>query len=477
MLLAASVLEEPLISLRSHKIGYRKRKIPKNDRGTMVAMNYLLLMTLGGSALLIGYLIWEKVFQKSMTQSMGYSALITVLLTYLIPWAWLKRLYRKVLFIFWGEGVIGESKGLVNIADLRTDENAYRTEDYRFLVIFAAVWFVVAIVIMIIKMLKYFNMRHSLNVLSIKCGDKNLEETVKRLQKELRCRCKLKVVWTRADNKTFTLGVIRPIIFLQKDYANGELYWILKHEMTHIARKDLLIKMLLEFACCLYWFNPLIYVLTQKLGFVCEASCDERVLKGCGDKERELYIRLLDENKDVNRLKVPFSSALEDGNRDIDKRIGLLKKAGKIARKKKVFMISAFIFMVFMDSLLAFAYPKVRHVENAVIEAAEDSIDGNNFWSYDYVGEGYGAITGEILYDEQFVDETGQIYPISAPDTSSPCTNHEIVSGYYQKHIVNEDGSCVVETYECTKCTICDTVWIGDFCSCNTNIPCIHQSP
>lgn len=442
----------------------------------MVSMNYLLLMTLGGSAMLIGYLMWEKIFQKSMTQSMGYFALITVLLIYLIPWGWLKRIYRKVLFVFWGEGVIGESKGLVNIADLRTEENAYRTEEYRFLIIFAAVWFVVAIIIMIIKMLKYFNMRHTLKVLSIKCRDNNLEEIVSRLQKELRCRCKPKVVWTRADNKTFTLGVVRPIIFLQKNYANGELYWILKHEMTHIVRRDLLIKMLLEFASCLYWFNPFIYVLTYRLGFKCETSCDERVLKGCGVRERDLYIRLLEENKDDNRVKVPFCKALEDGNRDIDKRIGLLKEAEKITRKRKLLTVSIFALLVFINSLIAFAYPKVQHVENAVVEAAEDSIDGNNFWSYNYVEEGYGAPGDVILYDEQFVDDAGRISSIVIPDENTQCSVHDIVSGYYQKHIENRDGGCVVKTYKCTKCVICDMVWIGDFCFEDTQIHCAHYS-
>lgn len=426
---------------------------------------------------MIGYFVWEKVFQESRTQSMRYAVLTTVLLAFLIPWGWLKRLYRKVLFAFWDEGIIGESKGLVNIADLRTEENSYRTEDYRLMVIFAAVWFILVIVFMAIKMSKYHNIRRSLQGLSIKCGDKNLEETVERLQKEFRCRRKPQVVWTRADNKTFTVGFINPIIFLQKDYADGELYWILKHEMAHIVRGDLLIKMLLEFACCLYWFNPLLHVLTRKLGFACEASCDERVLKGCDESEREGYIRLLEENKDGKGIEVPLCSALEDGDSAIDKRIKLIKKAEKIAFPKKFLSMSVFVFLVFVDSLLAFAYPKVQHIENAVVEAAEDAIGGNNYWAYDYVEEGYGAITEVILYDEQFVDETGQIYPISAPETSSPCTNHETVSGFYQKHTVNEDGSCVVETYECTKCVICDTFWIGDFSSRNTKIPCVHQSP
>lgn len=440
----------------------------------MVFMNYLLLMTLGGSALLIGYLVWEKVFQKFMTQSMAYAALITVLLTFLMPWGWLNRIYRKVLFTFWDEGVIGEAKGLVNIADFRTEESAYRTDDYKLLVIFFAVWFIGACFIMLIKMLRYLNLRHELQALSIDCGDNSLDEIVERLRKELRCRCKPNVAWTRAENKTFTLGAIRPIIFLQKHYADEELYWILKHEMTHIVRRDLLIKMLLEFVGCLYWFNPFIYVLTDKFGSVCETSCDEQVMKGCSEREREIYIKLLDGNKDDKRVKAPLCSALEDGNGDIDKRIRLLKTAEDIAGKKKLFATSIFVLMVFVDSLIAFAYPKVQHVELVVNEIAEEAVDGNSFWACNYGEEGYGTITGAILYDEQFIDETGQVTPILAPETSSPCTEHETVSGYYQKHIVNEDGSCVVETFEGEKCVICDTIWVGEFCAKSMEPVCGH---
>ena len=241
-----------------------------------------------------------------------------------------------------------------------------------------------------------------------------------------------------------------------------------------VVRGDLLIKMLLEFASCLYWFNPFIYVLTHRLEFMSEASCDERVLKGCDEKEREMYIELLDKNKDGNRVEIPFCSALEDGDRDIDKRIKLLKEMRTIKGKKKLFAVCVFVFLVVANSLIAFAYPKVRHVELVVKEAAEEAVDGNNFWSYNYVEEGYEALADVVVYDEQFVDEAGQVYPIRTPDTSFPCDNHDIVSGYYQMHVVNEDGSCVVETYECTKCVRCDTIWLGDFCTKSIQFVCEH---
>ena len=54
-------------------------------------MGYLLLMMSAGSALYIGYLLWVRLFGKSITQCMKYRALIIVMLAYVVPWAWLGR--------------------------------------------------------------------------------------------------------------------------------------------------------------------------------------------------------------------------------------------------------------------------------------------------------------------------------------------------------------------------------------------------
>ena len=48
-------------------------------------MGYLFLMTFAGSALFIGYLCWEKMLKKSMTQCMKYKALLVVMLAYAVP--------------------------------------------------------------------------------------------------------------------------------------------------------------------------------------------------------------------------------------------------------------------------------------------------------------------------------------------------------------------------------------------------------
>lgn len=436
-------------------------------------MGYLFLMTFAGSALFIGYLCWKKILGKSMTQCMKYRALMMVMLAYVIPWEWLEGTYRYIIGFFWLGKVDARVNGLVNIADIEAKDIAYQTKDYWLLTIVMSVWFAIAVLILIIRVAKSWRKSHALHVLAITCEDKNLEQTLKCLRETIQYRHRPEIVWTRVDNETFTTGAIKPVIFLQKKYAEGDLYWILKHEIAHIVRLDLWVKLLLEFVCCLHWFNPLIYLLEREMRYLSETSCDEIVIKDCAEEECQAYINLLNRNKGNNRLKNPFNG-ISQGDDEIDRRITLMKNRKSIRGGEKAIAISAFVFLIFLDSLTALAYPKVNHIKNAVTEAAEDAVDGGNFWIYDYAEGGYDKSQEVILYDEQFVDENGEIYPADTATEQETCPEHKTVSGIVQIHEKNSEGGCTLETYEGTRCTECGTVWKGELLHRTTKIPCIH---
>ncbi|MCI9307393.1 MAG: M56 family metallopeptidase, partial [Lachnospiraceae bacterium] len=320
-------------------------------------MGYVLLMTLSGSALFIGYLCWEKVLGKSMTEAMKYGALIIVMLDYAVPWVWIKGIYRNVIGVFLSEDMPAGSKVLINVADIETNKAAYRTKEYQLLTFVVSIWFAVAAILLIIRIVKSLKKTHELHALAIRCEDENLERTLKHLRESIHYRRRPEIVWTRVNNETFTIGATRPIIFLQKEYAAGDLYWILKHEMTHIVRMDLWVKLLLEFVCCLHWFNPLIYLLERKIKYLSETSCDEKVINKCTEKEKRMYIDLLERNKGGNRMESPVNSALESGNRAIDQRISLMKNSRTIRPKEKVIVICIFGLLIILNSLTALAYP------------------------------------------------------------------------------------------------------------------------
>ena len=422
-------------------------------------MGYLLLMMSAGSALYIGYLLWVRLFGKSITQCMKYRALIIVMLAYVVPWAWLGGTYRWAIGFFWTKEVVAGAKGLIDFADIEAKEMAYRTKEYRLLMLVMLIWFMIAVLLLLIRTIKFLKRRYEFRILE-------------RLQKTVRFRRRPRIAWTRVDNDTFTLGAVMPIIFLQKKYAEGDLYWILKHEMTHIAGMDIWVKLLLEFVCSLHWFNPLIYFLEHEIKYLSETSCDERVVRGCTETECQAYIDLLKRNRRGNRQKVPVSSALEGGN-EIDRRIALLRERKLVGHREKAAVIGVFAFFVFLNSLTALAYPKIRHVKDAVIETAEDAVDGNNFWIYDCADDGYGVLMEGVLHDEQFVDGDGKIYPATYLE-ETVCGEHDIVSGVLQIHVKDDDGSCIIETYEGDRCTKCGNVWKGDYLHKTTKSSCTH---
>ncbi len=436
-------------------------------------MAYLFLMTFAGSALFIGYLCWKKLLGKSMTQCMKYRALMIVLLVYVVPWIWIKGTYKWVGELFWPREVTADIKGLINVASIETKESAYRTKEYRLLMLIMLAWFAIAVLFMLIRVERYLRKSHTLYTLAIKCEDKNLEQTLKCLQETIRYRHRPEIVWTRVDNETFTIGTVRPVIFLQKEYAEGDLYWILKHEVTHIVGMDLWVKLLLEFVCCLHWFNPLIYLLEHEIRYLCETACDERVIKGCTEEDCQVYTDMLNRNKGNKSLNVPFSSTLR-GDDEIDKRIALMKNRKNIRTREKAIAICFFAFLVFLNSLTALAYPKVHHVKNAVIEAAEDSVDGGNFWIYDYAEDGYGTFTDAVLYDEQFMDENGKIYPIDSESEQGTNIRHDTIAGIVQIHQKDSEGGCTIETYAGTRCTECGMVWKSDWLRGARKFPCPH---
>ncbi len=398
-----------------------------------------------------------------------------VMLVYLVPWAWLKGTYKYIMGLFWLEEVDAEAKGLINVANIETKEFAYRTKEYQLLMLGVMVWFSIAVILLIIRTGKFVVKSHRFHELSIECEDKNLEQTLKRLKENGWHRRSPEIVWTRVDNETFTLGTIKPVIVLQKEYAEGDLYWILKHEMMHIVRMDLWVKRLLEFVCCLHWFNPLIYILNRKIRYLCETACDESVIRGCTEEECQTYISLLDRNKKSSGIRLPFGSDLEGGSEEIDQRIALMRDRKRVGGGERILAICIFSLLVFLDSLTSLVYPDVHHVKIAVIEAAKESVDGGNFWTYNYAEEGYGIPAVDILYNEQFADSAGEVYPIDSAYEDSSCLEHDITLGIVQIHKKSDDGSCTIETYEGTRCKECGTIWKGEFLYNIKKSHCPHE--
>lgn len=78
-----------------------------------------------------------------------------------------------------------------------------------------------------------------------------------------------------------TWGGFQPVILLPMDarlWTEIELKTVLLHELTHIKRNDYWLHTFGLFAVCLYWYNPLIWILKKQQLLEREKACDEAVL-------------------------------------------------------------------------------------------------------------------------------------------------------------------------------------------------------
>ena len=102
---------------------------------------------------------------------------------------------------------------------------------------------------------------------------------------------------TESRRAPLTFGVFRPTVLLPDDLPAGQPQFqlVLAHELAHIRRRDCLRKLLLIVCLCLYWWNPLVWIMVRLADRDMELACDEAVLRALGPACKKPYaLALLD---------------------------------------------------------------------------------------------------------------------------------------------------------------------------------------
>lgn len=76
-------------------------------------------------------------------------------------------------------------------------------------------------------------------------------------------------------------------------YTDTELYYILLHEFTHFANKDLFVKMAVAFLRNIFWWNPFIYLMQRNLDEILEIKCDLCVVSTMDNREKADYLSVI----------------------------------------------------------------------------------------------------------------------------------------------------------------------------------------
>lgn len=301
--------------------------------------------------------VFENLIKTTIVCSLGI-CLLLFLKRYLFKkfskrfnyYIWLIIVFRMLLFLF-NYTIVYEVKepkenalgNNITQIDISTDNNL--------MLYVAYLWLFVTIVIAVYTFIKYTRFKNLVVDVSYDIEDNDINCIYKNLLKELNIKKKIELRGSDELISPAGMGLFKSYIFLPDySYSKSELTWILKHKLMHFKNKDILIKFLVLSVRIIYWFNPLVYVMSNRVNLDCELCCDESVIYNCSFNDKKEYalalIKSIKLSKECNR-----GILLTDFNRT-----NLEKRLESIISKKFKNSVFVVIILCLLSSITYFKF-------------------------------------------------------------------------------------------------------------------------
>lgn len=446
--------------------------------------NILFAMSLSGSMIVLLYLLVSPLAERYFPLIWRYRVLKTAVFFYLIPVSrWKYRIFDlgRTLFpelwdkIYAGPGFQGAYSIVMENGWIRWSSGVYGVV---FLLMICAV---ISILIYSGSILKDRRVRTAYLAGSEAAENQKLSRIFRQIQKELRIKRRVRIQCSEYCPSPVTCGLLFPVVYFP-DYGDdgpddSSLRYMVKHELLHIKRHDLLTKYLGFLVLAVHWFNPLSYFLVHELSDVGEMCCDSGVLDGEGEDGRKQYGELLLQTavRKAPGTEASFFVGLAGRRQQkiIKRRIVEMKRK---RRHKTVFSVLVMILIGMAGGMTAFAYTPFQTVS----DMGDDSPDGGWMVNDGAVPDVWYLDEDEkpemILWDDYFIDSAGNAAETTDENLMerAVCRHDYCISGTYYNHVKNSQGGCTVTEYEAQKCSMCGSVRKGDVTNVVTYQKCPH---
>lgn len=207
--------------------------------------------------------------------------------------------------------------------------------------ILAYVWLIGAIALMLLNILRYIRLNIEIRKNSevISCP-----ETRAYTDRKINVR-----VWENVASP-FITGIFRPMLILPKtELSEEQLHNILRHEMTHFKRHDILYKWFAEFVKCVHWFNPTSWYVSKQIAAECEISCDMSVTKNMSGSEEMSYVSTILSLLPTGKSKqLPLTTQMASSKKFLKRRFIMIKNKKTTSRFMSV--LSAVIAVIMLST-------------------------------------------------------------------------------------------------------------------------------
>lgn len=207
--------------------------------------------------------------------------------------------------------------------------------------ILAYLWLIGAIMMFLLNLISYIRLirRMRKNCVAVSCPE--ISNFTKRTV-DVR-------IWDDISSP-FMAGIFKPALVLPaRELTEEQLNNILRHEMTHFKRHDIIYKWFVTLVKCLHWFNPVIWYVAKQINTEGEISCDMAVTFAMNRTQEMSYIDTVLSLLPTGKTKqAPLTTQMTGSKEFLKRRFESIKN--KKATSKRMAVLSAVIAVVILGT-------------------------------------------------------------------------------------------------------------------------------
>ncbi|WP_239616034.1 M56 family metallopeptidase [Cohnella mopanensis] len=271
-----------------------------------------LVNSLEASAMIVALLLLVKIFRTKLSPAWQYALWMLLLAKLLLPWLpgnlenelrWFSVSETLATPIpsppiegTWQYEVLpSASEGFtVNAAEPPTViESSGSGRQLQFVLVgsLAILWFVGTAIAWLVFASGHLRTCLALRREASTAVPQELDMLFSRLVREIGTRSRVRMRLTSLLSTPALFGIIHPVVLIPRNtigqLSTNEWECILRHELTHLKRRDIPVNMLAYLLASFHWFNPAVWYGLRSMRIDQESACDASVLRS--SELRESY--------------------------------------------------------------------------------------------------------------------------------------------------------------------------------------------
>lgn len=287
---------------------------------------FLILTCLTGSICMAIWLVAAFILQKRGSAQAIYRLLKLVMWGYTMP---------LVYLIFFGWNRLMTSEGWVLVTTPKMDM-ILRAGFILWLIGMAAYTLIQLPMVLQFKYMRRSRIFTKIEVTAI----------MDRLKKEIGIRKNIVLYQGYAVVSPFTCGFRRTEIYLPvRNFSERELEIVLRHELIHQKQRDTFWKPAFAIVNGLFWFNPLVWFVSNKMQKWAEASCDEACCRN-GLTAKEYFGIIMDIVESETRRSGAYSPLWSEGAKELRWRVHCIDRNPDCENRKSLAAVAAAMMII-----------------------------------------------------------------------------------------------------------------------------------